>query len=198
MKTKHARARTSGFSLIELMIVVAITGILAATAIPTFITYIYKSRTSEAVSFLGVIKLRQAAYESEFGQYLTCIGGTMGSGTAMSAFGTASNFVPPKASSSPRDLQERWVGDTCFNTLGASPDGPVRFRYAWIAGTPAMMPSDVQAALGLGSTVDHYWVAQAHADLDDDGNWCVYELSSFTRNIWVGDTSGNDLPAGWE
>jgi prepilin-type N-terminal cleavage/methylation domain-containing protein len=195
MKTKHARVRTHGFSLIELMIVVAITGILAATAIPTFITYIYKSRTSEAVSFLGVIKLKQEAYRSEFGQYLTCMGGTMGSGTAMSAFATANNFVPTKGSGS---ASLAWSGGTCFNTLGASPDGPVRFRYGWIAGTPATMPADVQNALGLGATVDHYWVAQAHADLDDDGTWCVYELSSFTRNIWVGDTAGNDLAAGWE
>jgi prepilin-type N-terminal cleavage/methylation domain-containing protein len=42
------RTRASGFSLIELMVTVAIIGILAATAIPAFIKYTRKAKTSEA------------------------------------------------------------------------------------------------------------------------------------------------------
>ena len=56
----------------ELMIVVVITSVLAAIAIPTFTGYIQKSRTAEAVDFLGVIKLRQESYRSEFGSYFRC------------------------------------------------------------------------------------------------------------------------------
>ena len=43
------KKNTRGFTLIEMMIVVAIMGLLAAIAIPAFTKYIRRSKTSEAV-----------------------------------------------------------------------------------------------------------------------------------------------------
>jgi type IV pilus assembly protein PilA len=56
-----------GFTLIELMIVVAIIGILAALAIPAYQDYTIKSRVSEGASLSGAYKTAVELYWSENG-----------------------------------------------------------------------------------------------------------------------------------
>jgi type IV pilus assembly protein PilA len=60
-----------GFTLIELMIVVAIIGILAAIAIPNFLRFQAKSRQAEAKTNLGGLFTSEESYRAEFNSYTT-------------------------------------------------------------------------------------------------------------------------------
>lgn len=83
-----------GFTLIELMIVVAIIGILAAVAIPQYQNYVAKSQVSRVMSEVGSLR---TAVE-------TCM--MEGKGTAACAFGwTNSNLLGQTESETGGDLQ---------------------------------------------------------------------------------------------
>lgn len=66
---RTTRKSAKGFTLIELMIVVAIIGILAAIAIPNFLKFQAKARQSEAKSNLAAVFTAETAYFSEYSAY---------------------------------------------------------------------------------------------------------------------------------
>jgi prepilin-type N-terminal cleavage/methylation domain-containing protein len=61
---------TKGFTLLELMLVVAIIGILAVVAIPLFGGLLKRSKTTEVKSCLGEMRTLQEAYYAEYDTYL--------------------------------------------------------------------------------------------------------------------------------
>jgi len=106
---KRFHARKGGFTLIELMIVVAIIGILAAIAIPNFLRFQLKAKSSEGKTNLAAIRTAEQSYYSEFGNYV--------SAAAEPAVGTLTSS------------KQSFSTNAGFNTLGWSPEGRVYFSY---------------------------------------------------------------------
>jgi type IV pilus assembly protein PilA len=109
---KKFHNRKGGFTLIELMIVVAIIGILAAIAIPNFLRFQLKAKTSEGKTNIAAIRTAEQSYYSEFGTYVSAEG----------APATVGQNLKTGFSETPA------VGMD-FNTLGWSPEGQVYFSY---------------------------------------------------------------------
>jgi type IV pilus assembly protein PilA len=72
MKVRNL-SNVSGFTLVELMVVVAIIGVLTSVAIPNFRRYQAKSKTSEAKIQLAGIYSAQTTMQSDYDHFATCL-----------------------------------------------------------------------------------------------------------------------------
>lgn len=73
MRFKLALSDHQGFTLVELMVVVAIIGLLSSVAIPRFKKYQAKSKMVEAKLQLSAVYTAQAAFYSEYNMYAQCL-----------------------------------------------------------------------------------------------------------------------------
>jgi prepilin-type N-terminal cleavage/methylation domain-containing protein len=101
-------ARPSGFTLVELLIVVVILGVLSSIAIPLFLSYQLRSRTAEGKTNLAAIRTLESARFSEYDAYLKVAPEPpLIPGSSAVSFNVAGSFAP----------------------LGFSPEGRVLFSY---------------------------------------------------------------------
>ena len=83
----------AGFSLVEVMIVVAIIGILAAVAAPAYFNHVLRSRQTLAVYELMAINAAQERRFAERGTYASSFGGLREYASAGSGVYTGKYFV---------------------------------------------------------------------------------------------------------
>lgn len=107
-----------GVTLIEVMVVVAIVGFLAAIAIPAYNDYVTRSRRSDAFTALETVRAAQEMYRAEQGFYAGALGSLAGCGSGMAG----DNYVienlnrgdPPTTYTIEATAQNKQAGDYNF------------------------------------------------------------------------------------
>ncbi|MFC5577510.1 type IV pilin protein [Lysobacter niabensis] len=121
--------RQKGFTLIELMIVVAVVAILAAIAIPNYLEQSRKGRRADALRSVGDMQLALERWRSENPSYADCGGGGCGSGTYPTVPTSPYYTITVNATASTYTITATATGaqsgDRCGNlsaTVGGKPD----------------------------------------------------------------------------
>ena len=159
-----------GFTLVELMIVVAIIGVLAALAIFGVRKYLANAKSSEAKNTVGTInRSAVAAYNRETSSSEILSGGASGTQAAHSLCGTATpvpNAVPANRKYQPKTAngQDFLQGDPAngWTCLRFTMTEPIYYQYAYTSGSTVAIATGLTLA-GAG------WLAEAAGDLDGDG-----------------------------
>ena len=173
-----------GYTLVELMVVVAMIGVLAALAMVGYRKHMYAAQASEASTMISAIRAGEENQRAETLGYLQCSS-------------KLDEYYPHAA---PDQSKWNWNNPAhpkfgCWHQLGAKSSAPVRFVYAVVTGLPGETPPPVP---GLASQptwpvpTEPWYVVHATADLDGDGERSSYVASSFTMTSDIYSENGEE------
>jgi type IV pilus assembly protein PilA len=174
---RKSKTAERGFTLAEMLAVVAMVGVLATLAVYSVRKYVFAAKSSEAMMMVNAIKAHQETYKDETFSYLAV---------------TSKSDYAPLYPGDPDGKKRAWwnPGHASFanwRMLGADATGPVTFGYACIAGAAGETPTDpgTETSLNFPSPVEPWYVIKAVGDNSPGGKKAIVVASSFTREVYV-------------
>lgn len=166
MDRRYTILSREGFTLIELMVTVAIVGILAAIAVPTFQRFQSKAHRAEMKSNLGGIYIAQEAYYQENTRY----GSFMETGFVLSGISNRFSYRSPATGGT--GGSSNTVGVDVFHPRGGTvnSDNTIVASAATIG--PASFTATATGNIDTDGTIDQWHINDKKrglvgADVDD-------------------------------
>jgi len=162
----------AGFTLIELMIAVVVLAILAVVAGVSYSKYVRKARTTEAITFLSDIKMKQESYFQTYGHYVDT--------SSAEASHSDSDFYPSPIKGGDKKWEISCPNDMAtypgWCSLGARPTAE-RVNYQFV--TVGWQTGDSNPSGNLIKNPDRrWWYAEARGDLDENNIHSTFRLTS--------------------
>jgi len=168
-----------GFTLVELLAVVTITGILSVLAVVGFRRHMQASRGGEALSVIQAIRSAEESYMAENHGYLN-----------VSTDNEGKNWYPQTTPSTTRHpfLRSAHADYKRWRQLAPSVNETVMFGYLVNAGAPGTPIPALQTAATptfLAAQPLDWYVIQASGDVDGNGVFARYASTSLTGEIYI-------------
>ncbi len=172
-KTTYRKAR--GFTVVELLAVVAMIGVLAALAIVGYRRYLISARTGEAKDIIGAIRIAEESFRAETMGYLNC--------------SPTNKWYPAMPDGKKRHWIQTHDDSQCWTMLNVNVDAPTSFGFILKAGAPGDNTSPPATCLTGGAnwpaTITEPWyVVQANGNNDPSNPaMSCFVASSFSGEI---------------
>jgi type IV pilus assembly protein PilA len=173
-----ARSHARGFTLVELLAVLAMIGILAALALVGYRRYLNASRSGDAKAIISSIRIAEESYRAETLSYANC-----------SADDLTKYYPIVEARLNGKKMIWRNSSHEhfdCWKMLNVVTDSPTRYGFAVVAGAPgkAMPEPSTNNKPTWPTPTEPWYVIQAAGDNDDDDNYALFVTSSLNGEIY--------------